>query len=401
MELTSHQTVLLYVFAIAAVMGAIANKTNFCTMGAVSDWVNMGDKGRFGAWLFAIAVALTGVLVLEAYGVASVDKTLPPYRTGSFAWLRYLVGGLVFGIGMTLASGCGNKTLVRIGGGNLKSVFVLIVAGIFAYLMTKTNFYAVLFHPWVQATTIDLSASGIRAQDLGTVLNGLGIGMEPEQIRAWLGGALVLALLVIVFRWAPFRNLDNILGGLVIGGGVIAAWYVTGAALGQKWIEDVDWMDSKPLSVGTQSFTFINPMGETVGYTMDPSNMLLITFGVMSVAGVIVGSLLYAVIFRKFRFEWFSSPKDFITHMIGATLMGIGGVLAMGCTIGQGVTGISTLAMGSFMTFGAIVLGSALTMKTQYYKLVYEDEASIAKSLVTALVDLRLLPRGMRKLEAV
>ncbi len=121
----------------------------------------------------------------------------------------------------------------------------------------------------------------------------------------------------------------------------------------------------------------------------------------MALFGIIAGSLLWSLISRSFRIEWFVNFKDFITHVIGAILMGFGGVLAMGCTIGQGITGTSTLAIGSFLALGAIILGSALTMKVQYYKLVYEDEASFSKALLTGLVDLKLLPERLRKLEAV
>ena len=121
----------------------------------------------------------------------------------------------------------------------------------------------------------------------------------------------------------------------------------------------------------------------------------------MSLCGVIVGSFIYAVSTKGFRVEWFLSLKDFITHAVGAVLMGIGGVLAMGCTIGQGVTGVSTLALGSFMAVISIVLGCALTMKVQFYKMVYEEEATFLKALVAGLVDLKLLPSSMRKLDAV
>ena len=121
----------------------------------------------------------------------------------------------------------------------------------------------------------------------------------------------------------------------------------------------------------------------------------------VAVFGVVLGSLLYALISRSFRIEWFSSLADVRNHVVGAVLMGFGGVLGMGCTIGQAITGVSTLAIGSMLTFGAIFLGSALTMKVQYYKMVYESEATLLKALVTGLVDLRLLPSGMRQLEAV
>ncbi len=113
-------------------MGAVVNKTNFCTMGAVSDMVNIGDYGRFRAWLLAIAVALIGVVVLESFSLVNINAAFPPYRSGELIWAENLLGGLMFGIGMTLASGCGNKCLVRLGGGNLKSVFVILIIAVIA-----------------------------------------------------------------------------------------------------------------------------------------------------------------------------------------------------------------------------------------------------------------------------
>ena len=160
-------------------------------------------------------------------------------------------------------------------------------------------------------------------------------------------------------------------------------------------------MDVPPRGVGGQSFTFTSPMADTFDYAIHITNTKFVTFGVMALAGVIAGSFLYAVIFRKFRIEWFSSKMDFFNHAIGGVLMGIGGVLALGCTIGQGVTGFSTLAVGSMMAFASLVFGSALTMKIQYYKMVYESDASFMGAFVTALVDMKLLPGSMRKLEAV
>ena len=142
-------------------------------------------------------------------------------------------------------------------------------------------------------------------------------------------------------------------------------------------------------------------MGETLSYLASPASFDLITFGVSALFGVILGSFVYAILSRSFRIEWFVNLGDFTNHMVGAVLMGIGGVLAMGCTIGQGVTGVSTLAIGSFIAMGAIILGSALTMKVQYYKMVYEEEATVAKALVTGLVDLKLLPESLRKLEDI
>jgi hypothetical protein len=171
--------------------------------------------------------------------------------------------------------------------------------------------------------------------------------------------------------------------------------------MGEEWMSEVEFRDVVPDGVGTQAYSFTNPMGESLYYTMEPDKTNRLTFGVLGLIGVIVGSFLYALVSRKFRFEWFSSVKDFFAHATGGALMGIGGILAMGCTIGQGVTGFSTLAVGSIMAFASFIFGSALTMKVQYYKMVYENEASYFGAFVTALVDMRLLPGGLRRLEAV
>ena len=122
-------------FALAFVFGAVGNKTNFCTMGAVSDWVNMGDLNRMRMWLLAIGVAILGASGLQLGGVVDLSKSI--YTGPNFTWLSYIVGGFLFGIGMTLGSGCGSKTLIRIGGGNLKSVVVFLVAGIAAYMTLR------------------------------------------------------------------------------------------------------------------------------------------------------------------------------------------------------------------------------------------------------------------------
>ena len=396
-------------FVIAFIMGATASKTNFCTMGAVSDWVNIGDKGRFRSWLLAIAVAMLGVVLLETIGLVRADGAFPPYRSGSLVWIENLLGGLTFGIGMTLASGCGNKCMVRMGGGNLKSIFVILVIAVIAYFMvtpfpgTDITLYSALFYPWTNPLSISLA----NGQDLGAIVSGAEGALNTRLI---IGLVLGAALLLLVFKSQEFRSSsDHVWGGLIIGLCVLAAWYITsnisvdadGENMGlfdyySEWDILEDSEDNKPASgsgLNPQSFTFINPMGQTFGYGLNGFNSALLTFGIMAFFGVVAGSFVWSLITRTFRIEWFASLNDFITHLIGAALMGFGGVLAMGCTIGQGITGVSTLALGSFITFISIVLGSALTMKVQLYKMVYEEEASFGKALIAGLADMAPITR--------
>ena len=411
----AHNWLLWAGFILAFIMGAVVNKTNFCTMGAVSDMVNMGDYSRFRAWLLAIAVAIAGVVLLEAGGFITLDSTFPPYRNSSVIWLENLLGGILFGIGMTLASGCGNKTLIRVGGGNLKSIVVFIIIGITAYYMlnpfpgSDKTLYSELFYGWVNPTSVDLATQS----DLGSVIN----SESAVQVRLVVGLLLVAGLVFYIFKSAEFRSsFDNLLGGLTVGAVIVAAWYASSSLVltiddqpyslpdyYAEWDFLAESSEGKPASsqgLNAQSFTFINPIGQAFGYAKDGFDNKLLSFGLLAVAGIILGSLAWALISRSFRLEWFVNLRDFVNHAIGAVLMGLGGTLAMGCTIGQAVTGVSTLAIGSFIAFIAILLGSALTMKVQYYKMLYED-ASFLDALLTALVELRLLPAGMRRLEAL
>jgi len=414
---SAHLTVLLSIFAIAFIMGAVVNKSNFCTMGAVSDMVNIGDNSRMRAWMLAMAVAIIGVVIFEMSGVASVDSTLPPYRGSNFAWLEYIIGGFLFGIGMTLGSGCGNKALIRIGGGNLKSIILFVVVSIFAYFMinpfpgSDSTIYSSVFFPWTSPTSASLSTQ----QDLGSVI-GSAIGMEVGTTRLVIGLILAAALLVFIFKSADFRkSFDNKLGGFTVGAAVLAAWFATSTmvtitvddesfswtqyAAAESWDMMEDNTDARPRDVAPQSFTFINPIGQTTRYVAKGFDSAYVTAGLVAVLGVILGSFIWSLISKSFRIEWFVDGKDFITHVIGGILMGVGGVLALGCTIGQGITGVSTLSIGSILALISIVFGSALTMKMQYYKMMHEDDATFIKCLVSSLVDFKMLPEKLRSLE--
>jgi uncharacterized membrane protein YedE/YeeE len=355
-------------FMLAFVFGAVGNKTNFCTMGAVSDWVNMGDTGRMRMWLLAIAVAILGANGLHLSGAIDLSKSL--YQTPNFTWLSYIVGGLLFGIGMTLGSGCGSKTLIRAGAGNLKSVVVFIMIGISAYMTLKGLFGA--FRVGVlEKATVALSTG----QDLPSLLSGpLGASKAVLVLAMSLG--IGLGLIAFIFSSKDFRsNFDNVLGGVVVGLVVIGAWYVSGH-LGHL---EEDPNTLQEAFVGTNSgrmeaFSFVAPFAYTLEYLMlwtDKSRV--VTFGIVSAFGVVVGSAVYALASRTFRWEGFRDAEDTATHLIGGVLMGFGGVTALGCTIGQGVSGLSTLAAGSILTFVSIVAGSALTMKLQYWRMMRDE----------------------------
>jgi len=364
-------------FAIGIVFGAVANKTNFCTMGAVSDWVNMGSKDRLRAWILAIGVAILATQFMDARGIIDIDQAI--YRTPNFGWLGHILGGALFGIGMTLASGCGQRTLVRLGGGNLKSLLVVLLLGLTAY-MTMRGLLALVRVNVVEISNIELATAGIPNQGIDTLI-GAAIGIENKNVVAWaVAGVLGLGSIIYAFASKTFRaSFDNILAGLVIGLIISAGWYVTSV---------VGFDDFDPVRV--ESYTFVAPTGESLMYLLTYTGST-IGFGVAAVFGVIFGSFLYVILTGKFRLETFSDRGDMLRHIVGGIAMGFGGVIALGCTIGQGVTGMSTLALGSLLTLVSIVFGSALTMKIEYYRL---DDMSFLAALRASLTDMRLFPRA-------
>jgi len=343
-------------FILAFIFGAVGNKTDFCTMGAVSDWVNMGDTSRMRMWLLAIAVALLGASALQLAGVVDLSKSI--YPGSNFTWLSYIVGGFLFGVGMTLGSGCGSKTLIRIGGGNLKSLIVYVFLGIAAY-MTLRGLFGAFRVGVLEPVSVTLSSG----QDLPSLL-----GVHRGILAALIGGGL----LVYAYSSRDFRaNFDYTLGGVVTGLVVVGGWYVSGAV---GYVEEhPETLQEAFIATNTgrmESFSFVSPMAFTLEYLMlwtDKSK--IITYGIASGLGVIAGSAAYALATRRFRWEGFRDAEDTANHVVGGILMGFGGITALGCTIGQGITGISTLALGSFITFAAIVAGSALTMKYQYWRM--------------------------------
>jgi len=366
--------VALWGFWGAFLFGIVAHKTHFCTMGAISDWINMGSLHRLRAWLLAMAVALLVSQLFQALGW--IDLSASIYLSTNFGIGGYIVGGFLFGVGMTLGGGCGQRTLVRTGGGNLKSLVVLLVLGLTAYVTLRGLLAGVRIEVF-EPLSIDLSEYALADQSLASVVAAMS-GLAPESAAKGLAVIIGLALLIYTLKDKDFRTSgDAIVSGLVVGLLVAGAWLVTGV-VGN---DDFD-------PVRLETLTFIAPVGNMLNYLMTWTGST-IGFGIAVVFGVLAGSLVYAVTSGNFRIETFSSRSDMLNHLYAGVLMGFGGVLSLGCTIGQGVGGFSTLALGSVVSIVFIVFGCALTIKMQYYML----DDSFARSLRQSLADLRLLPR--------
>ncbi len=364
-ELDPISQLFILAFALSILFGAVARKTEFCPLGGIADIMQNGNSGRFRMYLLAIAVAMLGVALLEANALVDFDGTRPPYRMAQFRWPAYLVGGLLFGIGMTLCRGCGMKNMVNLGGGNLRSVVAILGMGSAAFLMLYVEgFFADYFLSWVMPLTPDLELSGLDHQDLGTLLSHWS-GLEIATLRTAIALLIAGTLMILALRSSDFRERrDNAVGGLLIGLIIVSAFYLSGGPVGELAQESSDFMDQPQNGMGIQSYTFIRPMGDLL-YVLSNPQWYLVTFGLVAFLGVGTGSLLFNLLSSSFRIEWFGSSREFIRYLAGGLLVGIGGILGMGCTLGQGIAGTSTLALGSFIDLGALILGAWIGIRMQ------------------------------------
>ncbi|MBZ8141262.1 transporter [Rubrivivax gelatinosus] len=344
-----HQ-LLLGAFLIGAAFGAIAQHTRFCTMGALADVFSFGDRTRLRAWVAAVAVAVLGFHALVGLGwVQAADSLYGGPRVG---WLSALVGGGLFGVGMVLASGCAARNLVRLGGGSLKSLVVLLVVGASALAAMK-GASAVL-----RAASVDRVAFELAPGQDAAGLLAAAAGLPLHSVAPWLGLAVALALLAWVFARPEGRSAE-VAGGAAIGALVVAAWWLSGR-LGFV-PEHPETLEPAFLATNSrrmESLSLVAPLAWGLDWLLFFSDSRkTLTIGICSAAGIVAGSAAVALATRRFRWEGFAGSSDTANHLLGALLMGTGGVTALGCTVGQGIAGLSTLSANSFIAVSAMVLG--------------------------------------------
>lgn len=358
-----HQQVLLGALGLSFLFGLIGQRTHFCTMGAVSDIVSMGDWSRMRMWALAAGVAMMGFQVLAYLGWVDPGRTL--YASDRFIWFSALIGGSLFGLGMVLGSGCGSKTLIRIGAGSLKSVVVFLVMGVAAFATMK-GLTAV-----IRVETVDRAALAVPAPGTLPALLATVVDVSATQLGLVLGLVLGGALSLWALLSRSFRSLDHWVGGIGLGALVVAMWWLSGhVGFVSEHPQTLDEVFVATYSGRAESFTFVAPMAHTLDWLMFFSDKnKLLTLGVVTVVGVVSGSAVAAVAGRSFRWEGFRDTEDTALHLGGGVLMGVGGVTAMGCTVGQGLSGLSTLSLSSFLALAGILAGSYAGLRWQIWRL--------------------------------
>ncbi|UGY01636.1 YeeE/YedE family protein [Bradyrhizobium quebecense] len=334
--------VILAALVIGLIYGSVGLVSGFCMMSGLRGWWADGDGRLVRTYALAMGVAIAASQLLAAAGLVDLGKSI--YLQPSFSAPMMFLGGLLFGYGMVLSNGCGSRALVLLGRGNLRSFVVVIVLGIFAE-MTLKGLIAPMRIAMVQASQATVSANSAPA-----LLASIGLGAVSARMVA--ASVLSAVLIIFAFAHAPFRKSPGqIAAGLIVGLLVAGGWYATGY-LGAD--------DFNPVPV--TSLTFIAPIADALQYVMLSTGSTL-NFGIVTVFGVFAGSLVTAIATGRFQLEGYRSPQHMLRSAGGAALMGAGGVMAFGCSVGQGLTGLSTLSLSSFIAIAGIMLGTGAGLR--------------------------------------
>jgi uncharacterized membrane protein YedE/YeeE len=351
------RTVVFAGLVLGLLLGLVGQATRFCVRGVIADWVQLNNRERFAGWMLAVGVGAIGLQALAATGLVDATRTLA--WSPRLAWVSSIVGGLIFGYGMILADGCPQRSLVKAGSGSLRSAVVAVVAAL-AAVMTLRGVLAPARANLLDVWSVQLSGP----QDLGNVI-ATSASMSTGALR-WVLAALVLAA-TLVYAWRKHRNAlrQTWAAGISVGLILIAALYVTGH---QGFVaEHPETLEAAWL--GTQSnrpegLNFTAPLASALDLlTLWTDKATVPTFGVMLVLGVLLGSFASARLRREFKLEGFESPREFGEHVLGAVMMGFGGVTALGCSIGNGVTGLAWLSSGSMLAVAGISVGAWLALR--------------------------------------
>lgn len=323
-------------FVAGGALGFIARKGRFCTLGAIEDAVYASDTKRVRSWALAVAVAIVGTHLLSGFTDLHLSQSI--YLSPRLEWGGAIVGGVLFGVGMALVGTCGFGTLLRLGGGDLKALLVFLVIAIAAY-MTMRGVIGL-----VRLYTLDPLVLDLRPRASQTLGDLIGLGEGGKKVLVFAAAVLLAALALADPAFRRSRRL--VITGVAIGSLIVVGWWITGVAgydpFGTRRVE---------------SFSFVAPLGETLFYAMFASGVG-IDFPVGAVLGVIVGAFVATRVSGEFRWEAPDDAREVKRHLIGAVLMGAGGIAALGCTIGQGITGVSTLSLGSILAIGSIFAGA-------------------------------------------
>ncbi len=325
------------------VFGYIGRITRFCTLSAVETAVYGDHWVQMRMWVFAIAVAILGTLMLVEFDLIDLSGTV--HMLPRVAIVGPIFGGLIFGLGMAAVGTCGFGSALRAGSGDMRGLMTVGIIAMVGYT-TIRGFLSIPRQSLIEPLSFPLPA-GATATVHG--LLGLAFDTDATVLALPVSICCALALALWCLKDGEFRaNRRAICGSVIVGLLVVAGWFVTG---------NIGADEFEPQQ--TESLSFVAAASSTLIYFMTYTGAT-ITFGVGMLLGVFVGSFLAAWQKNELRLEGFDEPREMRRHIAGAVMMGVGGVLSMGCSIGQGLTGVSTLAVPSFLALISMWIGAAM-----------------------------------------
>ena len=340
--MTAANIAVLSGLVIGLIYGAVGLLSGFCMMSSLRGWWAEGDGRLVRTYALAIGVAVAATQLQAAAGLVEIGKSI--YLQPSFSAPLMFFGGLLFGYGMVLSNGCGSRALVLLGRGNLRSFVVVVVLAIVAQMTLKG-----LIAP-ARIAMVGASQTTTTVNSVPALLTAAGLSATAARMLA--ASVISAALIIFAFAHQAFRRSPGqVVAGLVVGALVAAGWFATGYLA-------TDDFNPTPIT----SLTFIAPIADALQYVMLSTGSTL-NFGIVTVFGVFAGSLVTAMATGRFHLEGYQSPRHMLRSAGGAALMGVGGVMAFGCSVGQGLTGFSTLALASLVAVAGIMVGTAAGLR--------------------------------------
>lgn len=335
-------TTLVTIFGLLGgmILGLSARLGRFCTLGAIEDYFYQNSSVRLRMWGLAIGVAVLGSFTLIGFDLLDASAAL--YLAIAWNPLASVIGGLMFGYGMALAGNCGFGALARLGGGDLRAFVIVLVMGVSSFIALSGPLAHIRVSIFPTPPALAPKTTGI-AHWLAAQT-----GLSPL-----LFGLIIGAMIVILAISSRdfLKNRANLVTGTAVGLAIVSGW------AGTSWVAAHGFAATPVVS-----HTFSVPLGDTVLYAMTSSGSSL-NFGIGSVIGVLAGALIGSLIKGHFRWEACDDPRELRRQIIGAALMGIGAVVALGCTIGQGISAFSLLAFSAPVTFLAIAAGAWIGLR--------------------------------------
>ena len=322
------------------VLGLAARLGRFCTLGAIEDLLYGGSDLRMRMWGIAIGTAIIGSFALIGTGFLEAEYSF--YYSIRWMPVATILGGLMFGYGMALSGNCGYGAIARLGGGDLRSFVIVLVMGVSTYVVLAGPLAPLRNWAFPQVEVTSPIPPSIAHQV------GAWSGVSPTLIGLAIG---VLILIGAMASRDVLRAPKSIFWAMAVGLAVVSGW------AGTQWVASNSFAATQLVS-----HSFSAPVGESILWAMNGSVRPL-SFAVGSVGGVWFGAFIGSMIRGHFRWEACEDPRELRRQIIGAMIMGAGAVLAIGCTVGQGITAFSLLAISAPVTFLAIFAGAALGLR--------------------------------------